>query len=108
MINPAGNKGIYGVVHFKNRAIAIVPLDEEAIVASLRKTGRLVTVEESRLRGGLGAEIAALACSKHFSLLKAPVQRVGAPMIPVPGSPHLERLYLPNKDAIVKSIKHIM
>jgi len=63
---------------------------------------------EGRLRGGVGAEIAAMVCEDHFRLLKAPVQRVGAPMIPVPGSPHLERLYLPTKDSIVRSVKHIV
>ncbi|MBP1721837.1 MAG: pyruvate dehydrogenase subunit beta [Deltaproteobacteria bacterium] len=86
----------------------IVPLDTVALVSSLEKTGRMVVAEEGRLRGGVGAEIAAMICEDHFTMLKAPVQRVGAPMIPVPGSPHLERLYLPNKDAIVKSIKQIM
>jgi len=83
----------------------IVPLDKDTIFESLKKTGRLVTAEEGRIRGGLGAEIAALACGDHFSLLKAPVQRVAAPMIPVPGSPALEDLYIPNKDSIVRAVK---
>ncbi|MBW1806478.1 MAG: alpha-ketoacid dehydrogenase subunit beta, partial [Deltaproteobacteria bacterium] len=83
----------------------IVPLDKDTIFESLEKTGRLITVEESRIRGGLGAEIAALACSDYFSLLKAPVQRVAAPMIPIPGSAVLEDLYLPNKDSIVRAVK---
>lgn len=86
----------------------IVPLDKDTIFDSLEKTGRLVTVEEGRLRGGLGAEIAALASSEYFSLLKAPVQRVAAPMVPVPGSAALEDLYLPNKDSIVRAIKRTM
>ncbi|MBW2368463.1 MAG: alpha-ketoacid dehydrogenase subunit beta [Deltaproteobacteria bacterium] len=86
----------------------IVPLDKDAIFESLEKTGRLVTVEEGRVRGGLGAEIAALASSEYFSLLKAPVQRVAAPMVPVPGSGALEDLYLPNKDSIVRAIKRTM
>ena len=80
----------------------IVPLDKDTIFESVEKTGRLITVEEGRIRGGLGAEIAALACGEYFSFLKAPVQRVAAPMIPIPGSPVLEDLYLPNKDSIVK------
>lgn len=86
----------------------IVPLDKDAIAASLAKTGRLVVAEEGRIRGGLGAEIAATVSDTHFTVLKAPVQRVASPMVPVPGSPHLEHLYLPNKDSIVKSVKHIM
>ena len=86
----------------------IVPLDKDTIFESLEKTGRLVTVEESRMRGGVGAEIAALACGDYFSLLKAPVKRVAAPMVPIPGSPVLEDLYLPNKDTIVRAVKRTM
>ncbi len=87
---------------------SIVPLDKDTIFESVEKTGRLVTVEEGRVRGGLGAEIAALACGDYFSLLKAPVQRVAAPMVPIPGSPVLEDLYLPNKDSIVRAVKRTL
>jgi pyruvate dehydrogenase E1 component beta subunit len=83
----------------------IVPLDKETIFESVEKTGRLIVAEEGRIRGGLGAEIAALASGDYFSLLKAPVQRVGAPMVPIPGSPVLEDLYLPNKDSILRAVK---
>jgi len=86
----------------------IVPLDKDTIFESVEKSGRLITVEEGRIRGGLGAEIAALACSEYFSFLKAPVQRVAAPMIPIPGSPVLEDLYLPNKDSIVRAVKRTL
>ena len=86
----------------------IVPLDKDTIFESVEKTGRLITVEEGRMRGGLGAEIAALACGEYFSALKAPVQRVAAPMVPVPGSPALEDLYLPNKDSIVRAVKRAL
>jgi len=86
----------------------IVPLDKDTIFESLEKTGRLITVEESRMRGGVGAEIAALACGDYFSLLKAPVKRVAAPMVPIPGSPVLEDLYLPNKDTIVRAVKRTL
>jgi pyruvate dehydrogenase E1 component beta subunit len=86
----------------------IVPLDTKTIVTSLEKTGRLVVVEEGRIRGGLGAEIAALACEHHFSLLKAPVKRVAAPMVPIPGSPVLESQYLPDKNSVISAVKEIM
>jgi acetoin:2,6-dichlorophenolindophenol oxidoreductase subunit beta len=86
----------------------IVPLDKDAIFESVEKTGRLITVEEGRVRGGLGAEIAAMACGDYFSLLKAPVQRVAAPMVPIPGSPVLEDLYMPNKDSIVRAVKRTL
>lgn len=86
----------------------IVPLDKDTIFESVEKTGRLVTAEESRLRGGIGAEIAALAGSDYFSLLKAPVKRVAAPMVPIPGSPVLEDYYLPNQDSIVRAVRSVM
>jgi len=86
----------------------IVPLDKKTIFDSLKKTGRLITVEEGRIRGGLGAEIAALAGEEFFDLLKAPVQRVAAPMVPVPGSPVLEHLYLPNKNSVIKAVKRLL
>jgi pyruvate dehydrogenase E1 component beta subunit len=86
----------------------IVPLDKDTIFTSVEKTNRLIIVEEGRIRGGLGAEIAALACGDYFSLLDAPVQRVAAPMIPIPGSSVLEDLYLPNKDDIVSAVKNTL
>ena len=85
--------------------VTISPLDKDAIFDSVEKTGRLVTVEEGRIRNGLGAEIAALAASDYFSLLKAPVQRVAAPMVPIPGSPVLEDMYMPNKNSIIRAVK---
>lgn len=83
----------------------IVPLDTKTIFASVEKTGRLITVEEGRIRGGIGAEIAALAVSDYFDFLDAPVQRVAAPMIPIGGSPVLEDMYLPNKNSIIAAVK---
>jgi pyruvate dehydrogenase E1 component beta subunit len=68
----------------------------------------MVIAEEGRRRGGVGAEITALMCETHFAAIKAPIQRVAAPMVPVPGSPRLERLYLPDKDSIVRSVKQIL
>ena len=87
---------------------SIVPMDKETLFASVEKTGRLVTVEEGRMRGGIGAEIAALASGEYFSLLKAPVQRVAAPMVPIAGSPALEDLYLPNKETIVRAVQRTL
>ena len=86
----------------------VVPLDKDTIFDSVEKTGRLVTVEEGRLRGGLGSEIAALACGDYLSSLKAPVQRVASPMVPIPGSAVLEDMYLPNKDTIIRAVKRVM
>ena len=66
------------------------PWDEEAVFASLRKTGRLVIVQEAVTTSGFGAEIAARAAETCHGDLKAPIQRLGSPRVPVPYAPPLE------------------
>jgi acetoin:2,6-dichlorophenolindophenol oxidoreductase subunit beta len=84
------------------------PLDKDTILASVKKTGRLVTVEESRIHNGVGAEIAAMVVSEGFDLLDAPVQRVAAPDVPIPCSPALEQVYLPNEETIIAAVKKVL
>jgi pyruvate dehydrogenase E1 component beta subunit len=84
------------------------PLDEETILESLAKTGRLVIVDESPPRCSLAADIAALAATKAFGDLKAPVEMVTAPHTPVPFAPSLERLYVPGPDAIAQAVERTM
>ncbi|MCL6580991.1 MAG: dehydrogenase E1 component subunit alpha/beta [Firmicutes bacterium] len=83
----------------------LVPLDRETIVASVRKTGRLVVVEEGCLTGGVGAEIAATVAEAAIDYLDAPVVRVAAPDCPVPFSPVLEDLVAPSEDRIAAAIR---
>jgi pyruvate/2-oxoglutarate/acetoin dehydrogenase E1 component len=78
----------------------LVPLDMEAIVASVERTNRLVVAHEAVRSGGFGAEIAARAQLAAFDFLDAPVERVGAPFAPVPFSPPLEDAYLPGSEDI--------
>jgi acetoin:2,6-dichlorophenolindophenol oxidoreductase subunit beta len=73
----------------------IKPLDEVAILGSVRKTGRLLIVHEASAMCGVGAEIAALAAEKAFRSLRAPVMRLTGPDAPAPASPALERLFMP-------------
>ena len=73
----------------------LVPLDIEAIVDSVRRTGRLVVAHEAVAFGGFGAEIAAEVGAAAFDYLDAPIERVGAPFTPIPLSPPLEDAYLP-------------
>lgn len=68
----------------------LVPLDREAIIASMRKTGRLVVVDEGPLTCGFGAEVAALAAESALSALQAPVIRLTTPDAPVPRSTPLQ------------------
>jgi pyruvate dehydrogenase E1 component beta subunit len=86
----------------------IVPLDEYAILKSLKKTGRLVIVDEDYERCGFSSEIAAIAAEKGFKYMKSPVSRVAIPNVPIPYSPNLEKLVLPNRDKISKVILNLM
>ena len=86
----------------------LVPLDKEAILHSVEKTGRVVIVHEAPTFGGFGGEIAAMIAEEAFYSLDAPVKRVGAPFIPVPAHPLLEQYYLPNAEKIVKAAKEIL
>ena len=74
----------------------LVPLDEETILESVQKTGRLIIVHEAYKRAGSGAEIAAMVAEKGFRDLKAPIIRIGAPNYPIPYSPELKQHYFPN------------
>jgi pyruvate/2-oxoglutarate/acetoin dehydrogenase E1 component len=80
---------------------SLSPLDEAAILGSLGRTGRLVIVHDAVGPFGGGAEIAALAATKGFHLLRAPVARVTAPFAHVPFPPQLERAYFPQAEQIV-------
>lgn len=85
------------------------PLDAEAIIASVKKTGRLVTVHEAIKRFGFGAEIAALiAESDAFDYLDAPIQRVAAAEVPVPFSKFLEDHYLPDEAKIAAACRRTL
>jgi len=86
----------------------IVPLDEEAILHSLEKTGRLVVVDEDYERCGFSAEVAAIAAEKGFRHLEAPVSRVATPNVPIPYSPVLEKHVLPDKEKIIRGIKGVL
>ena len=83
----------------------LVPLDLESIVASVKRTGRLVVAHEAVEHGGFGAEIAAQVQRAAFDFLDAPVERVGAPFAPIPFSAPLEDAYLPGADEIVAAVR---
>jgi pyruvate dehydrogenase E1 component beta subunit len=83
----------------------LVPLDLEAIVASVERTGRLVVAHEAVQHGGVGAEIAAQVQEAAFDFLDAPIARVGAPFAPIPFSAPLEDAYLPGVDEIVAAVR---
>jgi pyruvate dehydrogenase E1 component beta subunit len=86
----------------------IAPYDEDAVLASVRKTGRAVVLHEAVKPFGTGAEIAANLNEKLFGQLKAPVQRVGGIFSPVPMASALEQEWIPKKDGIKDAIRKTM
>ena len=84
------------------------PLDEETILASVRKTNRLLIVHEAWVRGGFGAEVAAMVVDKAFDYLDAPVARLGAPHTPMPYNDRLELEVIPSQDRIVEAIRELL
>jgi len=87
---------------------SLVPFDLDLLLSSLKKTGRLVIVDECNFTGGWAGEIAALAAEHAMDFLDAPVQRVTAPDTPVPFAPVLENEYIPQVDKIIESVKSIV
>lgn len=86
----------------------LVPLDEETLLTSVRKTGRLVVLHEATRTGGFAGEICAVVAEKAFFSLKAPFCRVTGPDIPVPTSPPLERFYIPGEERLIEGVKGIL
>ena len=84
------------------------PLDIDAIVASVRRTGRLLIVHEAPRFGGLAGEITAQVCEEAFEWLDAPIRRVTAIDTPVPYSPPLEDFYLPQSEDIVAAARWML
>jgi len=83
----------------------LLPLDEETILASVRKTSKALIAHEACMTGGVGGEIAARITEKVFEYLDGPVVRVTAPDCPVPYSPPLEEAFLPNAAKIVEKAR---
>jgi acetoin:2,6-dichlorophenolindophenol oxidoreductase subunit beta len=84
----------------------LIPLDLDPIADSVRRTGRAVVAHEAVRTGGFGAELAAELQAAAFDYLDAPIQRVGAPFMPVPLSPPLEDAYRPQSDDIYFAAVH--
>jgi pyruvate dehydrogenase E1 component beta subunit len=85
----------------------LVPMDKELILGSVRKTGRLVIVEEDNLTGGWAGELAALAADEAFWWLDAPVKRVSAPDVPPPFAPIMEQFYVPSAQRVIEAVRSL-
>jgi len=86
----------------------LVPLDKEAIIRSVKKTGRLVVVSEDCKTAGVTAEISAVVAEEALDYLDAPIKRVAAADTPIPFSPPLENFVIPNENRIIKAVKEIV
>ncbi|MFQ6073867.1 MAG: alpha-ketoacid dehydrogenase subunit beta [Candidatus Bathyarchaeia archaeon] len=86
----------------------LVPLDKQAIVKSVKKTGRIVIVTEDCKTAGVSAEIAAVVAEEALDYLDAPIKRVAEPDTPIPFSPPLEQFVIPNEKAIIKAVKEVL
>ncbi|MCA3504466.1 MAG: alpha-ketoacid dehydrogenase subunit beta [Rhodobacter sp.] len=84
------------------------PLDEETLIESIERTGRVVIVEESPPRCSVAADIAAMLSDKAFKHLKAPIRRVTCPHTPVPFAPNLEDEYIPNSKRIREAVDAVL
>lgn len=87
---------------------SLKPLDEDAILRSVAKTGRLVVVHEASRLCGVGAEVAALVAEKAFASLRAPVLRLTGPDAPAPASFPLEQAFVPQADAVVAAVQSLV
>lgn len=85
----------------------LVPLDLATIVASVRRTNRLVVAHEAVVHGGFGAEVVAAVQEAAFDDLDAPIERVGAPFAPIPFSPPLEDAYLPGRQQLLDAVRRL-
>ena len=85
----------------------LVPLDASAVLASVAKTSRLVTVEENPYQGGWGATVASLVADEGFELLDAPIRRVAAACVPLPFADVLEDQVLPTVGSVVDVVRRL-
>ncbi|HKI06668.1 MAG TPA: alpha-ketoacid dehydrogenase subunit beta [Thermoanaerobaculia bacterium] len=83
------------------------PLDQEAILATVRKTSRVIVLTEEQITGSVAGEVAARISQDAFEWLDGPVHRLCCPDTPVPYSPTLEEAYLPNVDKLVAKVREL-
>ena len=87
---------------------SLVPLDEEAILASVRKTSKVLIVDEANETCAAGAQVAAVIAEKGFEDLDGPVRRVATPDVPIPFSPPLEQALLPSVDRVKEAARELL
>jgi len=86
----------------------LVPLDKQAIIDSVKKTGKLVIMSEEPKTGSAAGEISSIVAEEAFDFLDAPIKRVCAPDTPIPFSPVLEKFWMPDEEDLIKVITSIV
>jgi pyruvate/2-oxoglutarate/acetoin dehydrogenase E1 component len=86
----------------------LAPLDEDGLLATVAKTGRVVIADEGHLRGGASGDLAAIIVDKGFDYLNAPIKRVAALDVPIPFSPPLESYVLPDEGKIKAAVQEVL
>ena len=86
---------------------SLAPIDKQTIIGSVKKTGRLVIMDEEPKTESASSEIAAIVAEEAFDLLDAPIKRVCAPDTPIPFSPTLEKAWMPDEEDLIKAITEI-
>ncbi|MBN9463484.1 MAG: alpha-ketoacid dehydrogenase subunit beta [Burkholderiales bacterium] len=86
----------------------IVPLDKEAVLRSVAKTGRLVVAGESVRFCGSAGEVAAIVAEEGFRSLKAPIERIGMPSVPIPFARNLEKMLVPDEETIAAAARRTL
>lgn len=87
---------------------SLVPMDEECILRSVAKTGRLVIVDEGRERCSAASEIAATIAEKGFTSLQAPIARVASPNVSLPYAPNAEAAVMPSSERIIRAAHNVV
>jgi len=87
---------------------SLAPIDKQTIIGSVKKTGRLVIMDEEPKTESAASEIAAIVAEEAFDLLDAPIKRVCAPDTPIPFSPTLEKAWMPDEEDLIKAVTEIM
>lgn len=86
----------------------LLPLDEDSIVSSVKKTNRCVVTHEAVTRMGFGAEIAAVVQERAFDYLDAPIERVGSKFAPIPFAPVMEQYVIPHEEDVMAAVKRTL
>ena len=85
----------------------LMPLDREAVIATAKKTSKVILLHEDTLTGGLGGELAAIIGEHAFDHLDGPLTRIAPPDTPVPFSPSLEKAFLPNAETVAEKAREL-